>query len=326
MHLDYSILLASLGHIVFPIVDTRSTYAAAHANHGELLRLRAIGFYDLIAAWRLRRFVSSHKIDVIIAHNARALSLAQLATPAGFPIIYVAHSSKTKRIDGASHYIVLNESMQDAFRVAGVSDSRLSCIPNPCYSVISASALDQGASSSELVLGFIGRFVAEKQIDWLLVAAEAMQNEGHKIHLRLAGDGPLRDDLESEAARRGLGRIVFWDGWVDAPLEWLKRVDLLVLPSRHESFGLVLVEAMASGKLVVCSDADGPASIMQGAPFPQVVFSRNKLDACIAALSWQLAHRETWQQQRMFNRQRAQDFSPESVGQKIASILGSLVP
>lgn len=69
----------------------------------------------------------------------------------------------------------------------------------------------------------------------------------------VAGKGPLEDELRDQAT--ALAVEVDWLGWVAEPGELLTTVDVLVLPSRTEAMGLVLVEALGAGCRVVAADA-----------------------------------------------------------------------
>ncbi len=97
---------------------------------------------------------------------------------------------------------------------------------------------------------FVGRLVPYKGVDVLLRALESLD-----IGAVIVGDGPLRADLEADAARLGIAGRVFFLGSVDdeAVSAWYGACDLLVLPSvtRAEAFGLVQIEAMARTKPVI---------------------------------------------------------------------------
>src|SRR5690606_33724859 len=62
--------------------------------------------------------------------------------------------------------------------------------------------------------------------------------------LLIAGDGPLRTQLEAEAAALGLGDAVRFLGWRDDVAQLMHAFDLLLVPSIWEGFGLVILEAM----------------------------------------------------------------------------------
>jgi len=78
--------------------------------------------------------------------------------------------------------------------------------------------------------------------------------------LRLAGDGPIRGDLERLAERRGIARQVEFLG--DLPATGVRdemlAADAFVLASDVESFGVVVIEALACGRPVVVTKSGGP--------------------------------------------------------------------
>ncbi|WP_278235259.1 glycosyltransferase [Isoptericola sp. AK164] len=112
----------------------------------------------------------------------------------------------------------------------------------------------QEASAPELVrVGYAGRLAPHKGVPTLLEAVDADE----RLHLEIAGDGPLRDQV-TEAADRSAR--VQWHGPLSGPAlaEFYRGLDLLAVPSVDtpgwvEQFGRVAVEAMASGVPVVAS-------------------------------------------------------------------------
>jgi glycosyltransferase involved in cell wall biosynthesis len=84
-----------------------------------------------------------------------------------------------------------------------------------------------------------------------------------KVHLWIAGDGPLRSRLERLAARRRIADRVCFLGWREDVPALLARADLLVCPSLHEPLGNVVIEAWSAGLPVVATASDGPAALIE---------------------------------------------------------------
>ena len=109
------------------------------------------------------------------------------------------------------------------------------------------------------IIGAAGRLVPQKGLDILLQAAARLSGEWR---LHIAGDGPLRPNLEKLAHDLAISDRVFFDGPLPSTAmpNYLRQLDVLVLPSRTqpnwtEQFGRILVEAMASEVAVVGSEA-----------------------------------------------------------------------
>lgn len=132
----------------------------------------------------------------------------------------------------------------------GIAESAMSLIP-------SCVALDAflTIAPAELPIkriGAIGRLHPQKGFDILIPAFRAAALPG--VVLDVFGDGPDRDKLHALA--EGDPNIVF-HGHVDDPIEALSAVDAVAMPSRREPYGLVALEAMAAGRPLLVSTADG---------------------------------------------------------------------
>ena len=106
----------------------------------------------------------------------------------------------------------------------------------------------QGASR---VVGTVGRLADQKALDVLLDAAPRLLADDPGTRLLIVGDGPLRPALERRARRLGIGDAVAFVGHQADPVPAYSAMDVFVLPSRYEGFGIVFLEAMALGVPVV---------------------------------------------------------------------------
>jgi len=106
--------------------------------------------------------------------------------------------------------------------------------------------------------------LAEKKGHAYLLEALAQVRERRPAELDVVGDGELRSVLEARAAELGLGSAVRFHG--ELPKEEVARLmaaaDLFVLPSLHETFGCVLIEAMASGLPSVATRVGGVPEVL----------------------------------------------------------------
>jgi glycosyltransferase involved in cell wall biosynthesis len=115
------------------------------------------------------------------------------------------------------------------------------------------------ASSAAPSFLYIGRFSKEKGLFDLLDAFHDLRKKLPASTLNLVGDGPLKSSLAERVAALGLGSSVTFRGSMNlekiAP--FLLASSALVLPSRHEPWGLVVNEALSYGCPVVVSDVCG---------------------------------------------------------------------
>ena len=107
----------------------------------------------------------------------------------------------------------------------------------------------------EMRLLVMGRLVPDKGIGNALSALGSLR--GFPWSLDIVGDGPCRSALEQQMHELGLGARVRFHGIQPNPAKYYSRADLLLFPSRSESFGLVVVEAMAHGVPTLAFRPDG---------------------------------------------------------------------
>jgi glycosyltransferase involved in cell wall biosynthesis len=136
---------------------------------------------------------------------------------------------------------------------------------------------------------FVGRLVEIKALPVLLEAFRQVAGRHPGAVLDLIGDGPDRDFLETAVADRDLaGRVVFHGSLPPSEVvEFIRRSTGVVLASRHETFGAVLLEAMACGRPVVATRTCGAAPVVS--EYGQIVLPPGESDPLAAALEQLLA-------------------------------------
>lgn len=106
-----------------------------------------------------------------------------------------------------------------------------------------------------------GRLSAEKGYPYL-IRAFAQVRKQVPAHLWIVGEGEQRALIEEEVRSRSLSPFVQLLGFRKNPFKYMAAADLFVLPSLHEGFGNVIVEAMACGTCVVATNCHGPGEII----------------------------------------------------------------
>lgn len=108
---------------------------------------------------------------------------------------------------------------------------------------------------------YCGQLIHRKGVDLLTRAFVQLAQQHPKITLTLVGEGELRDDLTKFVPPELAPRIQF-AGFqpVESLPHWFSKSDVLVLPSRHDGWGVVVHQAIAGGLAVICSDAVGAAA------------------------------------------------------------------
>ena len=132
-------------------------------------------------------------------------------------------------------------------------------IPNPVdLSEINAVSAAGCASRNDLLV-LPGRIVQEKGHFDFLQALSLLKDRGLMPKVVLAGDGPLRSEVEARVATLDLSEQVSFSGALahEDMLQLMATAAVVVVPSRYEGFGLTALESMALGRAVIASDAGG---------------------------------------------------------------------
>ncbi len=132
-------------------------------------------------------------------------------------------------------------------------------IPNPVDLPPRAAGRGDGRT-----LVAVGRLDEQKGFDLLLPAFARIAGKHPDWRLVIWGEGEERARLEALRDRLGLAPRVQMPGLTERPGQWVEEAALFVLPSRYESFGNVVTEAMAAGLPVLVADCPwGPGEIVQ---------------------------------------------------------------
>ncbi|MBV8430224.1 MAG: glycosyltransferase family 4 protein [Solirubrobacterales bacterium] len=248
--------------------------------------------------------IRNHEFSLLHSHDWLVAGAAQwLARTADRPWITTVHATEFGRHQGwvhahpqshihaversmvrrADHVIACSRFMQSHIStVFGVPSRRVSVIPNgidpgdlaPGVDDLVALRARYARPDQRLVL-LVGRLVYEKGFHLALDALAQVVRRPGDVRFVVAGTGTAEPELKLQARQLGLTRYGSFLGWVgDDMLHSLYRVaEVVIVPSIYEPFGLVALEAMASGCLCVVADTGGlrevvPADGSVGLRFP----------------------------------------------------------
>jgi glycogen synthase len=216
-----------------------------------------------------------------------------------------------------------------------VSPRRVTVIPNGIDPRdLESQAEDLGALRAtyaaphdRLVL-LVGRLVYEKGFHLALDAlAGAVARFGH-VRFVVAGTGTAEAELKRQARKLGLRRHGSFLGWVgDDKLRSLYRIsDVCIVPSIYEPFGLVALEAMASGCLTIVADTGGLREVMPGDGSVGLRFRSRDSDSLGAVLEDVLSDDDARHRVVAAAREHVLKFDWAEVGTRMLGLYGAIVP
>lgn len=229
----------------------------------------------------VRRALGSDDVgsyDLIHAHfSSPAGTVARiLSRETGIPYVVTEHSSQFDRLlaDG----IDVSKVVRDADAVICVSPGieqevrdtidgeldNLRVIPNGVDTSAFKLTADVRPRSGPLRLLFVGHLIPRKGADVLLTALRRLTDNGMKVELTIIGIGAESGPLHRQAETLGISSNVHFAGGVSHGdiAHFFSDCDVFVLPSFAESFGVVVIEALATGKPVIATRSGGPEHII----------------------------------------------------------------
>ena len=284
MALNYHRALEAHGAQVLSVGITGSWFDKALAGSpGAFAGLKAASPIDPRQGWALGRIAKAFAPDVVLAHGSRGagIAVAALSRQPG-RLAAVVHNFRARRAVTRTALAICVSPAVGANVRARFPKVPVAVVENfaplhriPPRPVVAASPR----------IGTLGRLHEEKGFDILLEAAARLRDLGRDFRLTIAGEGPAAGDLKALTVRLGLDAEVDFPGWVSPPESLLGELDLFVCSSRTESFGLVVIEAMAAGAPVVATDIEGPAILLAEGRYGRLVPSEapNALADAIAA-------------------------------------------
>jgi glycosyltransferase involved in cell wall biosynthesis len=172
-----------------------------------------------------------------------------------YPESATAHTRITERkdreIELADHVLTVSELARDSYVDAGVPAHKVTSIPVGC-DLDRFQSTSERAADAPFTFMFAGHASKRKGVDTLLDAAAQLEEASAPFQLWFAGGSEDTLQWNSVGSAERLGYLP-----QQVLADRLSEADCLVLPSRHDSFGMVVVEAMATGCPVIVSDQVG---------------------------------------------------------------------
>ncbi len=234
---------------------------------------------DVWGLLRLWRFLCAQPYTIVHTHTTKAGFVGRIAARlAGVPIVvHTAHGFAFHEASGIrkiAFYTVLERIASwacdavvtvsrfhaDWGKRLGIADvDKIVPIPNGIASLPPPTAGDRerlrrelGIAEGQLVLFTPGRLAAEKGLEDLISALAHLRiHWGNRLITWIAGEGPLRHDLQRRARENGLTSQVRFLGFRSDIASLLNASDIVVLPTWREGLSIALLEAMAAERPIV---------------------------------------------------------------------------
>ncbi len=246
---------------------------------------------DLSVVGKLASIIRKNNFDIVHTHGVRANLLGRLAARQANrkPVVTTVHSLLERDYPGffrrqvnsitewatrgwTDQFIAVSQGLKAKLVAGGVPADRVTVIYNgiviedfsPSSETVDARTM-LGYGPAVPLVGIVARLHPVKGHQYFLEAARIVLEQHPEVRFVVVGEGPQRPALEEMAGQLGIAGQVVFAGFVSEVRSVMAELDLLVISSLWEGFGLTAVEAMALGVPVVSTEVGGlPEVVLHG--------------------------------------------------------------
>jgi D-inositol-3-phosphate glycosyltransferase len=272
--------------IIVPPDTSLAQFAGQYDLKVELLKTK-LKYGDIAASIHLAHILRSRHIDIVVIMQSKDTSIvtvAHLLYPSAKLVFYQEMQFSINKRDilhtwmysHLSLWITLTKKMKrEVIEHTCMPQERISVIPigtdmqrfNPSLHDQKMTREQFDIPQSKLVVGMLGRLDPQKGQEEFIRTIPILLKHQTNLHFVIAGDETegqhgIKKNLRDLSIELGVSDKVQFLPFTDAVPEFMSAIDIFVLPSHAETFGFVLVEALAMGKAIVATNSGGVPEII----------------------------------------------------------------
>ena len=336
------------GRTVDPVADCQEYHrqTGIKIEFIDCLQREINPWLDLQALWRLFRLLRQRRPEIVHLHTAKAGFVGRLAArAAGLKgVVYTTHGHifhgyfnrlktaifiRMEQLAAACGGLIttLSEMEKQDFVCRRIAPAaQIIPVPNG-LDLAPFSAAQRGNVRREIglddetpVVAWVGRFEPVKGPEiFLQVCRQLHRQYGSRLKALMAGDGALNEKIHQERELLGLNDFLLLPGFRQDIVFLFTDLDLLVVTSINEGFGMVILEAMAAGKPVVAHDVGGIAELVVDGETGFLV-PAGDVDAICSRLDQLLNDRELYEAMSQAARRQATAYSLSAMADRFEAI------
>ena len=279
-HQSFLICLDKYGELYSQVENNKANHLILNKPKNNIFSK-----FPILNLVRFRRFISSNRIDIIHAHNWAALIYSVTATKGMIrkpKIVFSEHNQINRTTDNekakflnflqqADARLMVSKNLQMIYKKTygnhvstsvmynGIDGARFNI--NKIGSPAKSELLP--VNDDDFVIGTAVVLSEQKGLKYFIDAAAKVCSTYPNIKFVIAGDGPLRGQLEEQAVQLSLQDNLFFLGYQSEIPKIVSCYDIYLMTSLWEGLPLSLIEALALGKPVIATDVGGNAEVIQ---------------------------------------------------------------
>jgi glycosyltransferase involved in cell wall biosynthesis len=294
------------GRAIHPLVSRARTWGITVTQFEDRVRFPFWLIPQIARQLRKGEFDLLHthgyKADLLGAIAAYLAKIPTVATIHGhtdaFPAVRVYRHLDLLMLRRFPKVIAVSDYLRQELIADGLAPHRVVTVHNAIDPDVFVSAVctdrrkvraELGIEPNASVVLTVGRLNPEKGHRYLLESTRLAFRHISNLRVLVVGEGPLRERLEAMACSLHLDAVVSFLDWRDDVASLMAASDLFVLPSTRESFGLVILEALALGIPVIATRVGGVPEIIRTDETGILVEPRDA-EALATAMIWALTN------------------------------------
>lgn len=265
--IDYAKYLVINGHDILSITKNNMVFKKDVKETGsKFLEVPAINQGDILSILRIAFAFLRFKPDAAICHSGRAMAFARVARFLSFkkfPIIAIDHGINPKKFLKADYILTVNSYFSKEAIKAGKALGTALVIPNMMEVPKDFVTPIKPAFRKPLRIGSLGRLYPEKYFDKMIKAIPILLERGIECEYVIGGVGPMEESLNALAKELKVEKNFKILGWTSDKKAFFEGIDIFILPSWGETFGIVLLEAMLYNTPIITTNSWGPDEVIE---------------------------------------------------------------
>ncbi len=265
--IDYSKYLIERGHNILSISKTNMVFKKDVLETGsDYLEVSALNRLDIFSILRISFSLILFRPDAVICHSGRAMSFIRAARffcLKKFPIVAIDHGVNPRKFLKADYVLTVNSHFSKELLKAGKKEGTAYVIPNMMEVPENFVKPVKPIFSNPVRIGSLGRLYPEKYFDKMILALPILRERGIECKYVIGGVGHQEQYLKQLAIDSKVEDCFEILGWTTDKKKFFEEIDIFILPSYGETFGIVLLEAMLYNTPIITSNSWGPDEIIE---------------------------------------------------------------
>ncbi len=319
--LDYHINLEQRGHQVLTILRENAKLDISNCKKGSVTYIEPSKL-PFVTSNKIKSLVKSFDGEIVLAHGKRPVKYIKSRRSLKIPRVFIAHNYRSK-----ADCLKMDDCIAVSRPVADFHIN-LGFKPENCHIIHNMTNMSLVKDNVELqnppVFGLLSRLHTNKGIDIFLHAFRKLRDQNIIARALIAGSGPEEEMLKSLAKELEISDDIDFIGWISDKQKFYNSIDVFVLPSRVEPFGITIIETMAAGVPMIITDCEGPVSFVRDGKEAYII-EREKINELSGALYTLLEDHHLRADLQYHQSVSAKNFTPQAITEKLEATLNHII-